>query len=285
VLPWFHNPLVPGRVKAFEAAHLHGSNFIEQSLFLGYTVLALAVVAVVAAVRARRGFPVLMPLVVGAAAMVFSMPPSERLAGIEIHFPSDLLVNLLPVFRVYSRFGMAVGLAAALLAGWGLHAVAGRLPARAPVKAGLLLVPFLTLAAEFTDVPPSRATAVLPAPAEYTWLHDQPNGILVEYPLAVGTAPVQEVQTRQYSMYQMVHEHPMFNGAAPSSPAGTYATQLEPFYAPGSVSRLRGLGIRYVFVHRADYAAAGQETPRSVPGLEYVTTFGDTDVFLVGGGP
>ena len=37
LLPWHSNPLVPNRIKRYEEANLHGSNFTEQSLFLGYT--------------------------------------------------------------------------------------------------------------------------------------------------------------------------------------------------------------------------------------------------------
>jgi hypothetical protein len=44
---------------------------------------------------------------------------------------------------------------------------------------------------------------------------------------------------------------------------------------------LRTLGIRYVFVHRADYQADGYETPGTVAGLEFMGSFGDADVFRV----
>jgi hypothetical protein len=82
----------------------------------------------------------------------------------------------------------------------------------------------------------------------------------------------------------MVHVHPMFNGAAAASPAGKYASQLEPYYSPQTVANLRSLGIRYVFVHRADYAADGLDTPRSVAGLQYINTLDDTDIFIVSAG-
>lgn len=280
VLPWHSNPFVPSSVKAFEAQHLHGSNPTENSLFLGYTVLLLAVIGLLATRRGRR-----MPVVLGAATLligaVFASPPSEHLGGLTMYFPSDVLGQLLPVFRVYSRFGMIVMLGAALIAGIGLDVVRRRLSLRGGSWRALALIPFITLGLEFTNVPPSRALAVLPPPPEYTWLQSQPQGILVEYPLATGPVTTQEIQTRQYTLYQMVHLHQMFNGAVPSSPAGKYASQLEPYYSPETVDKLRSLGIRYVFVHRRDYVADGLETPRSVPGLRYITTLDDTDIFVV----
>jgi hypothetical protein len=280
VLPWHANPFVPDSVKAFEAQHLHGSNFVELSLFLGYTVLVLGTIGLLAARRGRR-MPVVLALVTMGVGAFFSFPPSVHIGGLTVHFPADMLGRLLPVFRVYSRFGMIVMLGAALLAGVGLDDLKRRLSLRGGSWRALALVPFVTVGLEFTNIPPSRATAVLPAPPEYTWLESQPQGILVEYPLAAGPLAVQEVQTREYTLYQMAHLHRMFNGATPPSTAGKYAYQLEPYYSPQTVDRLRSLGIRYVFVHRADYIADGLDTPQSVPGLQYVTTLDGTDIFTV----
>ena len=280
VLPWHANPFVPGFIKSFEAAHLHGSNFIEQSLFLGYTVLLLGVVGLVAT-RGRWRMPVVLALVTIGVGALFSAPPSVRIGPVTLYFPSEVLGRLLPVFRVYARFGMIVMLGATLLAGVGLDQLRHRLSLRRGSWRALAIVPFITLGLEFTNVPPSRATVILPAPLEYTWLQGQPQGILIEYPLASGSLSVEEVQTRQYTLYQMVHVHPMFNGAAPASPAGQYASQLEPYYSPQTVAKLRSLGIRYVFVHRADYEADGLETPLSVAGLQYISTLDDTDIFVV----
>jgi hypothetical protein len=77
----------------------------------------------------------------------------------------------------------------------------------------------------------------------------------------------------------------MLNGAPPTSAAGVVAAHLEPYSSPGVADQLRRLGIRYVFVHRSDYIAAGQQVPRAVNGLSYIRTFNDTDVFLTSGGP
>jgi len=280
VLPWYGNPLVPDSVRSFEKQHLHGSNFTEQSLFLSYTVILLALVALVATRRGWR-MPVVLGLAIVGIGVLFAAPPTIHLGGLKVYMPSAVLGHYLSVFRVFSRFGMIVMLGAALLAGVGLDDLRRRLSVRGGALAALAVLPFVTLALEFTDVPPSRATALLPAPAEYTWLQGQSAGILVEYPLAASPLATQEGQTTRYTLYQMVHLHPMFNAAPPASRASKYAPQLEPYYSPYSVARLRSLGIRYVFVHRADYAADGLQTPISVEGLQYVTTLDGTDIFLV----
>jgi hypothetical protein len=60
--------------------------------------------------------------------------------------------------------------------------------------------------------------------------------------------------------------------------------ELEPYSTPQTVSHLRALGIQYIFVHRADYAAIGLATPLSVPGLRYVSDMDGIDVFEVTSG-
>jgi hypothetical protein len=282
ILPWHANPLLPAWVKAYQTSHLHMSNFIEQSLFLGYTVLALAAIGVL---FARRVFVTALGVAIAVAGFLFSMPPSETVHSLTIRFPSYYLSPLLPEFRVYARFGMLVMFGTCLLAGSGLSYLSCHLSTLPKgLRAAALIAPFLLTALEFNNVPPTRHFNVLPAPAEYVWLGDQPAGILVEYPLASGRADIQEVHTRQYQLYQMVHLHAMFNGAAPGSEAGQLAASLEPYYSPGVVTKLRQLHIRYVFVHRTDYIASGGPVSRAVNGLQYVATFNDTDVFTIAPG-
>jgi hypothetical protein len=280
LLPWHANPLVPDWIRQLEISHLHMSNFSEQSLFIGYTVIVLAAAGVI---LARRPFPIVLALAIGFAGFVMAQPPMPRYGPIALIGPSYFLNPLLPVFRVYARFGILVLFGAALLAGLGF----GVLQARLGSGRGrwVLAIPFLLAALEFNNVPPTHTYMIFPAPAEYQWLRDQPPGILVEYPLATGPELTQEIQSRQYMLYQQVHLHPMLNGAPPTSAAGSVAAHLEPYSAPGVADQLRTLGIRYVFVHRGDYLAAGQQVPRAVNGLAYIRSFNDTDVFLTSGGP
>ena len=58
---------------------------------------------------------------------------------------------------------------------------------------------------------------------------------------------------------------------------------LEPYYGPGVAQILKDIGIRYVFVHRDTYQAAGLEVPQSVAGLTYVETVDGVDIYLIGG--
>jgi hypothetical protein len=275
LLPWHANPLVPEAVKAYELQHLHHSNFVEQSLFLGYTVVLLAVIGVF---WSRRGFAVGLGIALVAGGVVFAQPPDVTWHGLRWIGPSHFLYRVVPYFRAYSRFGLLALLGAALLAGLGLTALQARMRGRAFVW--MAVVAFLLLGLEFNNQPPTHTWTLFPAPAEYRWLQTQPAGILIEYPLLMQFDR-NEIQTRQYVFYQQVHQHPLFNGAQIRSRADLVAPSLDPYYRPGVGDMLRTLGIRYVFVHRADYQADGYETPGTVAGFEFIGSFGDADVFRV----
>jgi hypothetical protein len=59
------------------------------------------------------------------------------------------------------------------------------------------------------------------------------------------------------------------------------SAELEPYYGPGVADKLHQIGIRYVFVHRANYLRNQFELPHSVPGLSYVATADGVDIYTV----
>jgi len=275
LLPYHANPLVPKRVVDYETSRLHSSNFTEQSLFIGYTVMVLAALWVLVA---WRRFETIVLLAIGAVGFLVSLPPGLNFNHYVVPTPSLLLNPVFPIFRVYARFGILVLLGAAILAGLGLSWAQERLRRRAAL---LLAVPFFLTALEFNSLPPTHVLRILPAPAAYQWLAAQPAGILVEYPLAASTPQTQEIQTHQYELYQPVHGHPIFNGATTASQAYILYPGLEPYYGPGVAGALLSIGIRYVFVHRDEYKQDGYSLPHDVPGLTYVQTMSGVDVYEV----
>ncbi|MHB8510211.1 MAG: hypothetical protein ACYDGR_16470 [Candidatus Dormibacteria bacterium] len=275
--PWYANPLVPNSIKQYELLHLHGSNFVESSLALGYTVLALASVAVACV---RRRFVIALCLGLIFVGVLVSLPPDQRVGPVVLHPPTYYLTHVVTIFRVYARFAMMVQLGVCLLAGLGLGVLQARLGGGR--RQLLLSIPFLLMAVEFNNLPPTHVTQILPAPAEYIWLRDQPQGVVMEYPAkAGGETGQQETQIRQYLLYQMVHQHPTFLTEITTGKVGAAAKQLEPYYGTGVVDQLKAYGVKYVLVHRADYAADGLDDPQDVPGLTYVMTLDGTDIFTV----
>jgi hypothetical protein len=277
-LPYYANPLTPASIVSYERAHLHFSNFVEQTLFLGYTVMLLALVGL--AVGFRR-FETWLLVAIAAVGFVVGEPPLlHRFGPLEIPSPSLVLTPLVPIFRVYARFAMLVMLAVTLLAGLGMTWLQGRLRGRAAL---LLAAPFLLTAIEFNNVPPLHVTTLFPAPTEYQWLSHQPPGILVEYPLKAGTdLSRQQIEDHLYTLYQPVHGHPLFNGGTSLSKADQLSPGLEPYYGPGVADELLSIGVRYVFVHRATYLQDGLEVTHDVPGMTYVDSLDGVDIFTIG---
>lgn len=277
LMPWPANPLVPPQLRAYLADHLHGSNGVEQAQVLGYTVILLALAGLL---WFRPRFPAVLGVAVIIAGSLLALPAEMHPFNHHLFGPAALLNRIVPYIRVYARFGVLVMLGTTMLAGLGFQIFEGFVRARRFTF--LLFVPFLLVAVEFNSLPPTHTTNIFPAPDEYAWLARQPAGILIEYPVVL-TNSEQEVEGRQYVLYQQVHLHPLFNGSAPTSAADLLAPSLDPVYGPGVVARLQALRIHYVFVHRRDYRAAGYTTPREVSGLDYVGSYdhGDVDVFTV----
>ena len=114
---------------------------------------------------AVRSAPVLA--ILACAAVVCSLSPERTIGPLTLVRPSALLYEVAPMFRAYSRFGVVVGLMAALLAGagaahlWRSSATAGR-------RAASLVLLALAVARNGPS-PPWRWRDVLPTRA-HRWL-------------------------------------------------------------------------------------------------------------------
>lgn len=245
LLPPAGNLLLGDTTGPYLQRHLHGSNFTESTLYLGVSILALALVALVAGVR-RRSSPAarrltLISAAIGIVALAFSAPPKVSLLGELVPMPSWFVFQFTSTWRVYSRFVMVVMLAACLLAALGLHLLSrGRRPVvRAALLGALTVVIPLDLYVESSG---DTATTRLQTPPIYDVLRAQPPGILAQYPLyPSGHGDYQEL------FYQQAHGKPILNGYAdlPQEGRDLALANLED---PSTAGRLAALGVRYVLV-------------------------------------
>jgi hypothetical protein len=194
-------------------------NPYEQTVYLGYVLLALAVVGVVSTARATtRVFRV-----VALTAFVLALGPFLHVAG-AFRFETDGEVLSLPLpylilrhvpfvkgARVPSRFVELVLLALIVLAGFGLARVSARLTTRG--KVGLAAVVMVGATLETTLVPlPVVSTRV---PAVYADMRRSAGpGTVLELPL--------DQRIIKYHYYQTVHGQPMVVGN-PVRPRQKYA--------------------------------------------------------------
>jgi hypothetical protein len=147
------------------------AGLLEQQVYLGFGVLALAAIGVYSAVRHTRDEgqvsvrTVAALVALGAIALVCSLSPERTIDGWRIVRPSAFLYLVAPMFRAYARFSVVVQLVAAVLAGIGADALW-----RSKVRAARAVVVALLAVVVFEYAPiPWRSRDVLPTTA-HRWL-------------------------------------------------------------------------------------------------------------------
>lgn len=162
----------------------------------------------------------------------------ERFDYLPIPMPSLLLFKIVPYFRVYERLDVFLMLCLALLAGFGVKAIAG-MQRQVWKKHAVIIAALVIIGLEFSFLMPARTTQMLPLPPEYEWLSAQPEGTSVaEYPLSAFP---------YYSFYQQYHGKPLFN--SPDLGAGLSDKSFLTVLDQQTIYYLRGRGLDYLIVH------------------------------------
>jgi hypothetical protein len=117
--------------------------------------------------------PVLV--IVGVTALVCSLSPEQSIGPFTLIRPSSLLYDVVPMFRAYARFGVAVQLMAALLAGVGVDQLRRAGTLRAQIVCLALVA---VAAAEYAVAPSALWRDVLPTTA-HRWVMQQADGVRV----------------------------------------------------------------------------------------------------------
>lgn len=244
LLPTGQNPVLGGVSEEYLAVRGWHLN-TEKTLYLGWSLLALAAVALAsllsAAARRRHG------LIVGGigfatfVAATFAGPPQIHVLGELVSTPSHLMFELTTAWRIFSRFVIAIELGVVILAALGAAAVLrGRSPAvRAAFVAALAVIVPLDLWAQF-----SPRVEKLETPGIYGVLRTQPPGIVAQFPLR----PTEQGADYRDLFFQQSHGKPMLNGYPPRSAAEERAIGLNDLAHPDAAARLATLGVRYALV-------------------------------------
>jgi hypothetical protein len=147
--------------RAWQAAGVR-DGLLEQQVFLGWTLIALAGVAIVGwLVHRREHSPVPMLLLVGATALFFAI------------WPPVWLYNALPMFRSYARFGVVLQLMTAIAAGIGFDVLRRHASARWRVAAATAAA---LVAGEYAVSPAAMSRDVLPTQA-HRWVANHRGAI------------------------------------------------------------------------------------------------------------
>ncbi len=256
--------------------------------FLGYTVMALAVVGLCLRRRPPRG----ALLAGGLAGWGLAIGPVLNLGGgRQIMLPYRWLMAVVPGFsamRIPQRFGALVTLAATALAGLALAELGDRLRRRGHGWAAAVLAGGVVVTALAEARTPGLRTMLMPV-GEHTspahrWLaeHGQ-GGALIEVP-ATGGDPLRQSQALLGST---VHWLPLANGYSPYPPP-TFTTIMEAASRLPSaaaiddmlaVAPLRWVLVRHRLLRPADVGA--WRAAFEAAGLRVAAEFPESTIFEV----
>jgi O-antigen/teichoic acid export membrane protein len=253
-------------LNSFWLRHSHGSNFTEISNYLGLLTFALAIAWVIVAFRRRTAVPVTAGLVATfVIGFLFALP--SPVAGVAM--PSKLLWDVLPAFRVPSRWGPLLMTALLPLAALGLQTLTQSLAHRRELL-GIAAVA-AAMVISFFELGTHRVGhfRTVPVPPEYTAIEkDTPEGVLAEYPLGYSDI---------YRLWQRVHGRPLVNGAPEGSTAEQVRFMLLDPAQPGTAESLALLGVTALAIHPGGHADAPVEPrePTNGDGYRLVGRFPD----------
>jgi hypothetical protein len=259
--PPLDNPLVGDRVQFWVQQHLFESPVYEQSIYLGYTLLLLAALALL---PLRRRAPVseralfargilAAGLAIGFLIMIGPYIPLERdywrlwpTPGATAHIPSLpwVMFQLAPVFRFFTRAFVLVSVCLTLLAAIGFARVE-RGPRMTPARrVGLAAVILCLLGLEFANAPPHAWYSATAPPWVAATAKLPRDSTIVDYPVVPAFSP----RSLYYMFWQTKHRKATTNPQVDPEAQVLAASFASPD-DPASGEALHRAGIDFAVVH------------------------------------
>lgn len=310
----------------FIRSHLHGGFLVENSLYVGIVTAGFAIYSLYGIWKGRGGrdhsdegdgdgapeqdtlepevaagdddpagpyadsrIPVAFAIT-AAVCFLFSLPPTAKILGLKLYFPSYVLHYLVPDVRAYSRFGLGVLFSLAITAAYGIAMLLRKKEWAKHLWATVAVICIVVLL-EFTIVPPFRSLDTASTTDYYRWLEGQPAGTVVAlYPYFYAD----DFANYNYYFDQRHHEKKMVNGSEPETEAEKIrqiALDLTDPQTPGILERLT---VKYVMAipslyrqgNHVNYIEPSTFDPADVArGLKRVKSFSDCVVYEVDAAP
>ncbi len=217
---------------------------VERTLYVGWSILALAAIGTAAALAKRLGRletrAAVLALAAAVTAALFAAVPEADVLGLTVKLPSWFVFQVTPGVRLLSRFVIPLMAALCVLAALGLATLVRALPQRAgwvALAIATVLVP-LDLWNRFPD-----RTHTFETPSIYRALPTGASGSLAEYPLrsVIGVGDYLDLFNQQ------AHGLPVLNGYF-RGPEERRALALGGLDDPTTPGALATLGVRYVLL-------------------------------------
>jgi hypothetical protein len=270
------SPLFGRYTRGYLQALRHHGTAYEDMLYLGITVILLAMAALVAFIRrrltARLRRAVLVLWILCIAAIITSFPPEPQIFGVSVPLPAHFISQVSTTWRVYSRFVMVVMLALSTLAAIGLDALTrGRKPwvRVASMLCATIIVPLDLWSFQASHVEKVRT------PSVYEVLAHQPMGLVAEYPLNRSEKTYRDV------FFQGAYGKPLLNGYLEGSFQEWRALSLYDLASPTTAQRLATLGVRYVLVDSQPYGWGWPPAGEPGPGFRLLASEPYADLYVV----
>jgi hypothetical protein len=269
-VPMIYHPVFGKYTFDFIMSHLHGSNPYEQTIYLGYFPLLLAILAVYKGrnkfkehnLTDQESFSILFSLALIVTSLLFMSPAYIQLGDIKV--PSSLsyfLFEITSIFRVMARFDVLIMLAIAILASIGLKYLTKRkvaifiilvlimleytpMPVQDPLRLAIASRPYSNF--PYSEENYQGYTTILRIPEVYYWLAKQDNATLIaEYPM-VDAASEYDCIYYRYLFYQRIHKKSIING---EQPGPRELNKLLYNLDESTINILDKLGVDYILVH------------------------------------
>ena len=249
VVPAARNFVFGDWTAPFLSTRQHGSYPVETTNYLGILTIALAAVWLVLAWRrrtvldARKRLATPAFATVAVIALLLSLPGHVSVLGQTVRMPSWLFWQIVPAFRVPSRWSVVVETALVPLAALALQEVVSAARRYAPrwkgqaLAAGLAVTAMVASFLELGFDPTASRLSMNDEPPEYAAVSRTPQGILAIYPL---------VPRLDYLLWQTRHHRPLLNTYAFGSPADDAQHALVNPSTPGTAEQLALLGVRTI---------------------------------------
>jgi hypothetical protein len=257
--------------------------FNEKVVFLGYSTLVLALLAVVHLVSRRRRSDVpteerrllWLAAAAGGIGLVLSFGRKLSFGPVDIPMPGYVVTEVTTYYRVYGRLGFVVAIAAAILAAWMLARLGRRRHGTVIALALFALVVFETL--------PSRATALAvdTPPAHDAWLATQPRGIVAHYPMMTDRIPAEKLVAREmyYQRFTGLPHFELYSTQRVKTREDAIRLLARYVTGRGTPGILAAEGVKYVVVHDDVYREQGEPSPRLGPQFRFLRGFGDVRIY------